>query len=158
MELKKLRTFIPSVRPQLDSEQLMVSMLEEIYDNDPNVHIMVETSLDTTAVFSDDDQILIMVSTSTPRVATSNFSAGRWRFTATFTVITMNADMTFNVCAKLVEALQAYPFTQSGSNPAGRVAAVGEAAFERIASSNQMMGKALKERSADVRFICVDNV
>lgn len=157
-DLETLRTFIPAIRPLIDSEQLMVSMLEEIYQDNSNVHIMVETSLDTTAVFSDDDQILIMVSTGLARKATSNLSANRWSFTATFTVTTMSADLTFTTCAMLAEALQAYPFTQSGANPAGRVAQVGEVAFQRIASSNQMTGKALKERAADVRFVCVDNV
>lgn len=157
MELEELREKIPAIRPLIDSEQLIVSMLEEIYEGDPTVHIHVEPSLDTSAVFSDEQQILIMVSTGVSRKATSNLSANRWRFTATFTVITLDADLTFSTCASLAERMLAYPFTQSGENPAGRVAEVGEIAFQRIASSNQMMGKALKERAADVKFVCVDS-
>lgn len=158
MDIATLRTLLPEIRPTVDAEQFIYDMLHELFADNENVHIMVETSLDTSAVFHDDQQVLILFSCTVPRYATSNLHANRWKFTTSFTVITMNADYTFSFSAKLAELITAYSYTQQNVNTAGRAAAISQIAFERQASSNQMNGKALKERSADATFIVVDNI
>ena len=143
-----------SVRPQIDAESILWELLSRDYPSDEfaNVTIQSEMGLDTSLLSLTGEVILYSVAAPVPY--TSNKSAGVWRFSATLSIFSPDADTSFALAADLCRRVAEWPY--ESATPHGKVGSSSTSGFHRVAASKENGGKTIKEYAGDIVLIARD--
>lgn len=137
-----LRQFALEVRPQINAPQLVWNMLERHYPSDqwPDAEVQSEIDLDTNTDAATGQVIVYSVGAA---VQDTSNRYSRWSFPVTFTVLSPDAAIAFELASDLYKSLCEWPYEEG--TEFGKVSSVEPLGFIKTSAGDETAGKNIKE-------------